>query len=154
MAQVSDEALNRVPGDECNSIAMIVRHVGGNLASRFTSFLSEDGEKPWRERDAEFETRAYGRAEAEEWWARGWGVLERVVGALTDGDLGRTVQIRGQAMTVHSALCRSLAHVSYHVGQIVLLARADAGAGWQSLSIPKGKSAEYNRNPTREKRPS
>ena len=153
MAQVSDDALNRRSTDDGNSIAMIARHVGGNLASRFSQFLSEDGEKPWRDRDAEFETREYGRDEVQTWWARGWDVLERELGALGDGDLARTVRIRGQSLTVHAALCRSLSHVAYHVGQIVLLAREARGEAWQSLSIPKGQSAEYNRNPTREKRP-
>ena len=153
MAQVSDDALNLRITDDGNSIAMIVRHVGGNLASRFTDFLTDDGEKPWRVRDEEFETRAYARAEVQEWWARGWDVLERTLGALGDGDLGRAVRIRGQSLTVHAALCRSLSHVAYHVGQIVLLARGSSGEAWQSLSIPKGQSAEYNRNPTREKRP-
>lgn len=153
MAQVDDDALNRAPGDDGNSIAMIVRHVGGNLASRFTSFLTEDGEKPWRERDEEFVTRAYTRDEAREWWERGWSVLEREVGALTEADLGRAVRIRGQELTVHAALCRSLAHVASHVGQIVLLAKTSSGAAWQTLSIPKGRSNEYNANPTLEKRP-
>jgi len=153
IAQVSDEALNRRLTEEGNSIAMIARHVGGNLASRFSGFLTEDGEKPWRDRDAEFETRDYTRPEVREWWARGWDVLERELGALDDGDLARAVRIRGQSLTVHAALCRSLSHVAYHVGQIVLLARGTSGEAWQSLSIPKGQSAEYNLNPTREKRP-
>ena len=150
LAQVSDEALNRIPAADGNSIAMVVRHMGGNLASRFTDFLTEDGEKAWRDRDAEFETRAYTRAEVEQWWARGWDTVERAVGALTASRLGDTVYIRRQPLTVHAALCRSLAHVSYHVGQIVLLARAAADAPWQSLSIPKGASAAYNAHPTRE----
>ena len=153
MAQVSDATLNLRMTDDGNSIAMIARHVGGNLASRFTGFLTEDGEKPWRDRDAEFETRDYTRREVQEWWARGWDVLERELGALDDGDLARAVRIRGQSLTVHAALCRSLSHVAYHVGQIVLLARGTSGEAWQSLSIPKGQSAEYNLNPTREKRP-
>src|SRR3954471_8104605 len=102
IAQVSDDALNALPQADANSIAMIVRHVGGKLASRFTGFLTEDGEKPWRERDAEFETRDYTRAEVQEWWARGWDVLERELGALGDGDLARAVRIRGQSLTVHA----------------------------------------------------
>ena len=153
LTQLPDDALNRIPAADANSVAMLMRHVGGNLASRFTNFLAEDGEKPWRERDTEFETRGYTRAEVDEWWTRGWSVLEREVGALGDADLPRTVHIRGQPLTVHQALCRSLAHVAMHVGQIVLLAREATGDRWQTLSIPKGKSAEYNRSPTLEKRP-
>ena len=153
MAQVDDGVLNRRATDEGNSIAMIVRHLGGNLASRFTDFLTDDGEKPWRERDAEFETQDYKRAEVQRWWARGWEALEATLATLGDADLARTVRVRGQPLTVHAALCRSLSHVSYHVGQIVLLARSSAGEAWQTLSIPKGQSAEYNRNPTLEKRP-
>lgn len=151
IAQADDATLNRLPHADANSIAMLVRHMGGNLASRFTDFLTDDGEKPWRERDEEFVTREYTRAEVHEWWARGWDVLEHAVGALTDADLERTVHIRRQPLTVHAALCRSLAHVAMHVGQIVLLARVGAGGAWQTLSIPKGGSAGYNQNPTREK---
>jgi hypothetical protein len=151
LAQVDDDALNHVPSPDGNSIAMIVRHLSGNFASRFTDFLTEDGEKPWRDRDAEFEVRDYTRAEVDELWARGWGVLEASLGELDDAKLGETVRIRGQSLTVHEALARSLAHAAYHVGQIVLLARITATGDWRSLSIPRGKSAEYNLNPDREK---
>ena len=151
LAQVSDDALNRIPAADGNSIAMVVRHMGGNLASRFTNLLTEDGEKPWRDRDAEFETRPYTRAEVDALWAHGWDVVEREVAALTDAQLGATVHIRNQPLTVHAALCRSLAHVAYHVGQIVLLARMAADAEWQWISIPKGGSDAYNANPQHEK---
>ena len=147
--QVSEENLHRVLGEENNSIAVIMRHLGGNLASRFTGFLTSDGEKPWRNRDSEFE---YGRQTREELmtvWSNGWNVLERELSSLSDADLSREVAIRGHAMSVHAALARSLAHISYHVGQIVFLARVFAEGDWQWLSIPKGKSAEYNRNPTK-----
>lgn len=146
LAQMPDEALNRVTADEGNSAAMIVRHIGGNLLSRFTDFLTSDGEKPWRDREREFEERPYSRAEMEEVWQRGWSVLEAQLAALSDADLGRQVSIRGQPMTVHAALCRSTTHVAYHVGQIVLLARGEAQGAWQSLSIPRGKSDEFNRS--------
>jgi hypothetical protein len=152
IAQTPDDALNRVPTPDGNSVAVIVRHVGGNLASRFTDFLTSDGEKPWRERDAEFETRDYTRAEVEAAWARGWDVLEATLAALGDDDLARTVQIRGASMTVHAALCRSLAHICNHVGQLILLGRVYA-TEWQTLSIPRGGSQAYNQNPTLEKRP-
>ena len=153
IAQAPDDALNRVPVGNGNSIAMIVRHVGGNLASRFTNFLTEDGEKPNRDRDREFDERPYTRAEMDEIWKRGWSVVAANVGPLTDADLSRSVTIRQQPMTVHAALCRSLAHIAYHVGQIVLLAREHADQEWQSLSIPRGQSQQYNASPTREKKP-
>jgi hypothetical protein len=153
MAQVSDEALNRVMAPDGNSIAVLVRHVGGNLMSRFTNFLSEDGEKPWRDRDREFDEGTFTRAHVDEAWTTGWAILESELENLTDADLERTVTIRRKELTVHAALCRSLAHVSMHVGQIILLARMLADAPWQSLSIPRGQSQLYNQNPTLERRP-
>jgi len=154
MKQMPDDALNVIPGTECNSVAMIVAHMSGNLRSRFTNFLTEDGEKPWRERDEEFASRICTRADVLKLWADAWSVLEGEVTPLTDADLARTVTIRQQPLTVHAALCRSISHVAYHVGQIVLLARMYADGPWESLSIPKGQSAAYNKNPTREKAPS
>jgi hypothetical protein len=136
-----------------NSIAMLVRHLGGNLASRFTDFLTADGEKPWRNRDDEFADGVYSRAEVDEAWRAGWDVLRRELAALTDADLERQVTIRGQGLTVHAALCRSLAHAAMHVGQIILLARIVATDEWKWISIPKGQSQQYNQNPTLEKRP-
>lgn len=153
MAQVPDGALNRVPAPEANSIAMLVRHVSGNLRSRFTDFLTSDGEKPWRNRDEEFEVRSYSRAEVEGLWEQGFAVALGAVRGLLDSDLERMVTIRGQALSVHAALARSIAHTATHVGQIVLLARLQAGESWVSLSIPRGGSSRYNLNPTREKRP-
>ena len=154
MKQMPDDALNVVPGIECNSVAMIVAHMSGNLRSRFTNFLTEDGEKPWRERDEEFASRTCSRPDVLKLWADAWSVLESEVTPLTDADLARVVTIRQQPLTVHAALCRSISHVAYHVGQIVLLARMYADGPWESLSIPKGQSAAYNKNPTREKAPS
>jgi hypothetical protein len=153
LAQMPDAALNRVPVPDGNSVAMIVRHVSGNLVSRFTDFLMEDGEKPDRDRDREFDERPYTRAEVDEMWARAWMILEKNLAPLTDADLLRTVTIRQHPMTVHAALCRSLAHISNHVGQIVLLAHMSADREWQSLSIPRGDSDRYDANPTREKKP-
>ena len=150
MKQMPDVLLNRVPAPDANSAAMIVRHMSGNFVSRFTNFLTEDGEKPNRDRDAEFEERTYSREEMEELWAKGFAVLEDALAPLGDADLARTVTIRNQPMTVHAALARSLAHLSYHVGQIVLLARIYASGPWESLSIPKGQSNEYNAAPERE----
>ena len=153
LAQMPDVALNHLPNAEGNSAAMIVRHIGGNFVSRFTDFLTADGEKPDRDRDREFEERGYSRAEMDATWTKGWAVLEKTLAGLTDADFTRTVTIRGQPLTVSAALCRSLAHVAYHVGQLVLLARMNADKPWQSLSIPRGASAAYNAAPSREKHP-
>lgn len=153
LAQLPDDALNHVSAPDGNSAAMIVRHVSGNLVSRFTDFLTTDGEKPWRERDEEFVERRYTRAEVDELWAKGWGVLETTLAGLSDDDLSRTVSIRGQPLSVHAALVRALAHMAYHVGQLVLLARQGASEPWRWLSIPKGGSAAYNQAPDRERGP-
>lgn len=153
MAQVTDEALNRVIGQDNNSMAIIVRHISGNLISRFTDFLSSDGEKPWRDRDTEFADATYNRQEIDALWGKGWSVLEAELAALSEADLQETVTIRGHPLTVHEALSRSLAHTAYHIGQVVLLARLLADADWQWISVPKGKSKEYNLNPTMEKQP-
>ena len=153
MQQASEDALNAVPAPDANSISMIVRHISGNFQSRFTDFLTSDGEKPNRDRDDEFAERHYMPQEIDQMWRQGWAIVEGTIRPLGDGDLEKTVTIRGQPLSVHAALSRSLSHVAYHVGQIVLLARVDTGADWQSLSIPRGKSAEYNQAPTREKTP-
>jgi hypothetical protein len=153
LAQIPDSALNHVPAPDGNSAAMIVRHMSGNLRSRFTDFLSADGEKPSRDRDAEFLEGAYSRLEVDALWAQGWDVLESTLAGLSDWDLARTVTIRQQPLSVHAALCRSLAHVAYHVGQLVLLARMAATGEWQWISIPKGASEAYNAAPHSEKAP-
>ena len=153
MAQVSLDGLNRVLAADTNSIGMLVHHISGNLRSRFTDFLSADGEKPWRDRDSEFEQRRFTREELDELWQQGWRTLRLALDGLSNSDLERTVIIRGVSLTVHAALSRSVAHVATHVGQIVLLARLLAEQEWESLSIPRGGSRAYNQNPTREKRP-
>ena len=153
LAQVLDENLNKIFAPDLNSVAMIVRHISGNLISRFTDFLTTDGEKSWRDRESEFEEKEYSRAEMLELWEQGWHVLESTLAELSDNDLSKQVTIRGQLFTVHEALARSIAHIAYHVGQIILLARLQASGDWQWISVPKGKSAEYNQNPTMEKRP-
>ena len=153
LAQTPDAALNHVPSPEGNSAAMIVHHVSGNLASRFTDFLTSDGEKPWRDREGEFAERTFSRDEVNAMWAKGFAVLRTALDGLTDADLAREVTIRGQALSVHAALARSSTHLSYHVGQLVLLARELAVAPWQSLSIPRGQTAAYNAAPTRERGP-
>lgn len=153
LRQVPDENLNTVIGPDNNSIAVIVRHVSGNLLSRFTDFLTTDGEKPWRDRDSEFEDAKYQTEDVQKMWAEGWDVLESELSRLSDEHLQQRVYIRGQAWTVHEALCRSLAHISYHVGQIVLLARIFNGENWDWITIPRGQSSQYNTNPTMEKKP-
>lgn len=153
LAQMSNEELNRVPSADGNSAAMIVRHISGNLVSRFTDFLTSDGEKPWRGRDEEFEYREYGREEVDRRWADGWSVLEAELSRLEDADLAREVRIRDQAMPVHAALARSLAHAAYHVGQIVLLARISAGGSWEWISIPKRRPGGDDAVPFREEQP-
>ena len=151
--QVPDESLNSILGADTNSIAMIMRHISGNLLSRFTDFLTSDGEKPWRDREAEFQDAQYSWEEVQRLWSEGWGVLESQLSQLSDDQLQALVYIRGEAWTVHGALCRSLAHVSYHVGQIVLLARILNDGNWQSLSIPRGQSLAYNKTPTKDRKP-
>lgn len=153
IAQLDEGQLHFRPGGEGNSIATLCRHVGGNLRSRFTDFLTTDGEKPWRKRDEEFEDDGRSREQILEQWDRGWAVLFTTLGTLSDADLWETVTIRGQSLLVHEALHRSLAHVSYHTGQIVMLARSAKGDGWSYLSIPPGQSEEYNERPILERSP-
>jgi hypothetical protein len=148
MAQVSDAQLSQALGDEENSIAIVVKHMAGNLRSRWTDFLTTDGEKPDRNRDSEFADPAPTRAALMEDWERGWAALFATLEALTDADLARTVRIRGEAHSVMQAINRSFGHCAYHVGQIVLLAKHYAGENWQSLTIPRNKSAEFNRKVT------
>jgi uncharacterized damage-inducible protein DinB len=137
MAVLDDRAFFAAPGPETNSIAIIVKHMAGNLRSRWTDFLTTDGEKPDRNRDAEFESESGDtRAELLARWEGGWSIAMASLEALTVADLGRTVYIRGEAMSVGWAILRSLTHAHYHTGQIVLLARHYARA-WETLSIPK-----------------
>ena len=148
LAQLDDSEL-AVPGPNGgNSAAVLVWHIGGNLASRFTDFLTSDGEKPWRQRDEEFVPRTVTRHEMVEKWNTGWNALFNALDGLTDDHLRNTVTIRGQSFEVHDALHRALAHVSYHVGQIVYLAKSIRGESWNCLSIPIGASEAYNKNPT------
>ncbi|MEZ5963327.1 MAG: DUF1572 family protein [Planctomycetota bacterium] len=156
VAQVSDAAFDQCLDPHGNSIAVVMAHLAGNLRSRFTDFLTTDGEKPWRDRDREFEAPGVTRAELMARWREAWTVLDRAladVAAAGPDALGRTVTIRDQPLTVGDALLRSVAHLAYHVGQIALMARAFAGDRWQTLSIPRGGSAAYAANPTREKSP-
>lgn len=144
LAQVDDEMFFALPGPDANSLALIVKHVAGNQRSRWTEFLTTDGEKPDRDRDTEFElvsgdTRAALLAR----WEAGWTLLFETIGALAPDDLARTVTVRGEAHTVLQAIGRQLVHYSHHVGQIVFLAKLLAGPSWRTLSIPKGRSKEF-----------
>lgn len=153
-ARLDEDALNQLLAESTNSVAMLIRHLGGNLKSRFTDFLTEDGEKPWRNRDSEFAKSRYLKEELDGVWSDGWRALDDAVSQLSPEDLDRTVQIRGVSLTVHEALARSVSHVAYHVGQIVLIARVlTKPGGWDSLSIPPGQSTAYNAQPLREKKP-
>lgn len=151
ISQVRDEELVlQGPGDS-SSIATICWHIGGNLRSRFTDFLNSDGEKPWRNRESEFDVRQASREEVLAHWQRGWDTLLATLNELTDRELEQQVLLRGNSIPIHEALHRALAHVAYHVGQIVYIAKGMRGSEWKSLSIPRGASETYNLNPTRER---
>jgi hypothetical protein len=150
IAQVGDEELSNAAQEGGNSIEMLIRHVAGNLKSRFTDFRTSDGEKPWRKRDDEFEAMELSREQLLEQWEDGWSVLLDELARLTDADLSETVTVRQQPLKIDEALHRSLGHTAYHVGQIVFMAKALRGGAWHTLSIPRGKSEEYNRQATRE----
>jgi hypothetical protein len=145
IAQCPEEALFTTLDTESNSIAVIVKHIAGNMRSRWTDFLTSDGEKPDRNRDFEFEAPPKTRMELMEMWERGWKLLFGALEPLNDADLTRTITIRTEPHSVMQAINRQVAHYSYHVGQIVYLARHFAGEQWQALTIPKKKSAEFNR---------
>jgi hypothetical protein len=145
MAQVSDEQLVQQLESESNSLAMIVKHVSGNLRSRWTDFLKSDGEKPDRNRDLEFEVEsADSRANLVERWENGWHALFEALETMTPADLDKSVAIRNQPHGVVQAINRSLTHTAQHVGQIIFLSKHLAGSNWQTLTIPRGKSAEFD----------
>lgn len=145
MRQVSDHQLLDSLDDESNSIAIIVKHVTGNMRSRWTDFLTTDGEKPGRNRDCEFIDPPPTRESLMRDWEDGWACVFGAIEPLTDADLGRTVTIRGEAHSVMQAINRQMAHYPMHIGQIVLLAKHYAGERWQTLSVAKNKSADFNR---------
>jgi hypothetical protein len=148
MAQVSDKELYASMDPEMNSIAVIVKHMAGNMCSRWTDFLVSDGEKPNRNRDCEFELPPDDREALIALWEAGWTTLFSALDPLTEADLSRTVSIRGEAHSVMQAMNRQLAHYPYHCGQIVFLAKHFRHENWQSLSVPRGRSDEYNRRVT------
>lgn len=143
--QVSEEKLHTALDENTNSIAVIMKHVAGNLISRWTDFLTTDGEKSWRNRDDEFVDSFKSRAELLEYWDRGWSCVLEALKSLTAEDLEKTVSIRGESQSVPLAIERSLGHTCYHVGQIVQVARIHAGDDWNILTIPKGESEQFNK---------
>ena len=145
MAQVSDEQLFVELDDGGNSIAIIVKHMAGNMRSRWVDFLTTDGEKPDRDRDSEFVDPPATREALMKLWEESWGDVFAAIEPLSDADLSRKVMIRGEAHSVMQAINRQVAHYSMHIGQIVMLAKHFAFDHWQSLSIPRNQSAEFNR---------
>lgn len=145
MAQVPDERLTATLDAEMNSIATVVKHLAGNMRSRWTDFLTSDGEKPNRNRDTEFEDPPQSRADLLALWEAGWACVFSALEPLTEADLQRTVTIRGEAHSVMQAINRQVAHYAYHTGQIVMLAKHFQCHAWKSLSVPRRQSAEFNR---------
>ncbi len=144
MEQIDDAALHYLPTPESNSIAIIIQHMAGNMLSRWTNFLTEDGEKEWRQRDAEFEIQNFSRQQLLELWEKGWKCFIDALQSCKEDDLLKTITIRQEPLTVVDAINRQLAHYPYHVGQIVFIAKMVKDAGWKSLSIPKNQSHQYN----------
>lgn len=143
--QVRDEEFFAAIDPEANSISVVVKHIAGNLVSRWTDFLTSDGEKPNRNRDTEFEMIGDTRESLMEFWERGWKTLFDSLEPLTAEDFSRTITIRGEPHTVVEAVNRQLTHYAYHIGQIVLLAKHFNSSDWKTLSVPKNKSAEFNK---------
>jgi Protein of unknown function (DUF1572) len=131
-------------GEDNNSIAIIIQHMAGNMLSRWTDFLTSDGEKEWRDRDAEFEVHKKSKAELLAYWEQGWSCCLDAIGSLHEDDLLKTIHIRGEALTAVDAINRQLAHYPYHVGQLVYIGKAIKGPGWKNLSIPRGNSGQFN----------
>jgi len=143
-AQLNDEEIHWQPNDDSNSVAIIVKHIVGNMLSRWTNFLTEDGEKEWRHRDTEFEDTFTSKAEMLAAWSAGWNCLFAAIDPLKPEDVSRIIYIRNQGHTVMEAITRQLCHYPYHIGQLVYVGKLIRGHEWTSLSIPKGKSSTYN----------
>jgi Protein of unknown function (DUF1572) len=144
LAQASDEAIFAALDSEANSIAIIIKHLEGNMRSRWRDFLTTDGEKPDRDRDAEFEAPPKTPAEVRALWESGWALVFKELDRVTEPDMAQTIYIRGEGHSVMQAIHRQLAHYAYHVGQIVFLAKHFAGPEWKSLTIPRGMSSTFN----------
>lgn len=144
--QLTDADFHYAPNGSSNSIAVIIQHVSGNMLSRWTNFLTEDGEKDWRNRDEEFEVHRYSKQQLIELWEKGWACFLEALRSLTEDDLLKTVYIRQDPLTVIDAINRQLAHYPYHLGQILYIGKIIKGSAWQSLSIEKGKSEVFNKS--------
>jgi hypothetical protein len=144
--QLSDNDFHFAPNEASNSIAVIIQHMAGNMLSRWTNFLSEDGEKEWRQRDAEFEGQNFSRRQLIDTWEKGWKCFFDALESLDESDLLKTITIRQEALMVVDAINRQLAHYPHHVGQIIYVAKIIKNEGWKTLSIAKGKSDEYNKS--------
>lgn len=144
LAVLTDDDFHFQPNEASNSIAIIIQHMSGNMLSRWTDFLTSDGEKEWRNRDDEFETHNQSKAALVASWEKGWQVCLDAIKSLKEENLLQTIYIRSEGLTVIDAINRQLAHYPYHVGQIIYIARMIKNDGWQSLSIPKNKSQDFN----------
>ena len=144
MAQLPEEELNWHANDDSNSVAAIIKHLQGNMLSRWTDFMTTDGEKPSRQRDAEFDNEVVTRATLMARWEEGWQCLFAALSSITDDDLNKIIYIRNEGHTVLEAINRQIAHYSYHVGQIVYISKLRTNQEWNTLSIPRNRSAEYN----------
>ena len=144
-AQLNEEQMHFQPNEECNSIAINIQHMHGNMLSRWINFLEEDGEKEWRQRDAEFEIKNLSKEQLITLWEEGWKVVFNALEPITKEDLKKIISIRSKSLTVVEAINRQLAHYSYHVGQIVLLGKCVKGKEWQTLSVPRGRSLQFNK---------
>jgi hypothetical protein len=143
--QLHSEDFHYAPNEESNSIAVIIQHIGGNMLSRWTNFLTEDGEKQWRNRDTEFEEQKLSKQQLLELWEKGWKCVLDTLKSLTEADLLKTIHIRNEPLIAIDAINRQLAHYPHHVGQIVYIGKMIKNNEWKNLSIPKGKSEEFNK---------
>ncbi|MDA7980823.1 MAG: DUF1572 domain-containing protein [Pirellulales bacterium] len=153
LAQTSNENLHKPQDVHTNSLVVIMKHIAGNLRSRWTDFLTTDGEKPWRDRDSEFVDNFTSREQLFDFWEQGWQVAMQALQSLMPADLTKEISIRGERHSVPLAIARSVAHTAYHVGQIVHIARHYAGDDWETLTIPRGGSEAFNQS-MRERRAS
>jgi hypothetical protein len=145
ISQISEEQFFWQYNEESNSIAIIIKHIAGNMLSRWTNFLTEDGEKEWRNRDLEFENTFKTKDEVLEYWEKGWTCLFAALEQVTDDNINSTIYIRGEAHSVLDAVFRQLSHYPYHIGQIVYIGKMIKNNNWQTLSIAKNKSSEFNK---------
>ncbi len=144
LAQLSEQEFHFAPSGESNTIAVIIQHMHGNMLSRWTNFLQEDGEKEWRKRDAEFIDQNFNKVQLLKLWEEGWNCFLEAVKPLSAADFEKTIFIRSQPLSVIDTINRQLAHYPYHVGQIIFVAKILKNKNWQNLSVPKGRSSEYN----------